>query len=248
MTTTTANERGTDATVDFGAVARVLADAAVMVRTRTERGTAAGDRRPRIGEAIARATPRGAARTTHEWAVRLAAMEIDAALGRGRHRARGDLTDSTHALAGFGLDVGTLGAVDRAADLLDEAARTATGISDAAAVAVHGYGRVTATDLGTLRADAVEVDDIVAVLHGVAASTGHGPINFRVTGVHVDAAGVRTFALDMAARPLALHGDQVTADTGWCRNVWRPVPHLPHPWQVNPPTERHHQHDTGSCR
>jgi hypothetical protein len=247
MTTTTVNEHRADATVDFGAVARVLADAAAMVRTRTERGTAAADRRPRIGAAIARATPRGAAPTTHEWAVRLAAMEIDAALGRGRRRTHGELTDSTHTLAGFGLDVGTLGAVEKAADLLDEAARTATGISDAATVTVHGYGCVTAVDLGTLRADAVEVDDIVAVLHGVAAFTGHGPINFRVTGIRVDAAGVHTFALDMAARPLALHGDQVTADTGRCRNVWRPVPHLPHPWHSNPPTD-HHQHEEGNSR
>jgi hypothetical protein len=246
MTTTTVNEHRADATVDFGAVARVLADAAAMVRTRTERGTAAADRRPRIGDAIARATPRGAAPTTREWAVRLAAMEIDAALGRGRHRAQGDLTDARHTLAGFGLDVGTLGAVEKAAQLLDEAARTATGISAAAAVTVHGYGRVTAVDLGRLRADAVEVDDIVAVLHGVAAFTGHGPINFRVTGIRVDA-GVHTFALDLAARPLALHGDRVTADTGRCRNVWRPVPHLPHPWRSNPPTD-HHQHDDGNSR
>jgi hypothetical protein len=49
-------------------------------------------------------------------------------------------------------------------------------------------------------------------------------VRVRDVRVHHDAA--RTLVLDLSARPLPL-----PADAGWCATVWRPVPHLHHPWQ-----------------
>jgi len=122
----TADVAADRATID-AATADVLARAAVLVRTRTERGTPTTDRRPRLREAIDHATAQicgGAHRSAvRERASRLAARQVDKALGRGERT--NDLADCEHTLSGFGLDVGTLGAVDWAADLLDAAARTA---------------------------------------------------------------------------------------------------------------------------
>jgi len=244
MTTTHLDPHGTapgaDA-VDFTVVARVLADAAVLVHTRGELGERPSrDRRPRIRAAITRAAdlagiPAGVAgRPVRDWAVWLAAMQINAALGRGRHRDRGDVAASAFTLDGFGLDVGTLGAVDTAADLVSEAAGTAERIAAAGAVPVYGHGPVIAYHLGPVRAAEVEVDDIIAVNPSGAVGGGE-PRNLRVRAIRVTAADGRIVALDTPTGSLELPAEEVTAGTGWCTSVWRPVPHLPHPWQPHSP-------------
>jgi len=225
---------GADA-VDFTAVGRILADAAVLVRTRGELGERpTRDRRPRIRKAIARAADLAgfttADRLVREWAIRLAAMQINAVLGRGRHRDALDVAACALTLDGFGLDVGTVGAVNTAADLVGQAAATADLIADAQPVPVHGHGAVTAYHLGPVRAADIEIDDIIAVAPTVDTRTGDRPRNARVRHIRIDD-GTRTFVLDLPARPLPLHEAEVTAGTGWCADVWRPVPHLHHPWQ-----------------
>jgi hypothetical protein len=226
--------------VDFTVVARVLADASVLIRTRGERGETGptGNRRPRIGDAITRAADltltadRGRVR---DWALRLAAAHVNAALGRNHDRGS---AGAARTLARYGRTVDPVGAVNTAADLVGQAAATAEQIATAAPVPVHGYGPVTAYPLGRVRADAVEPDDIVAVLHAAAALAGHPTINFRILAVRVEPDGSHTFALDMADRPLRLHAEEVNADTGWCRQVWRPVPHLLPPWPAAPRAHR----------
>ncbi len=248
MTTTHLDQSGTapgaDA-VDFTVVARLLADAAVLMRTRSELGEhPSPDRRPRIRAAITRAAkltgvPTGAAgRPVRDWAVRLAAMQINAALGRGRHRDHGNVTASAYTLDGFGLDVGTLGAVTTAADLVADAAGTAERIATAAAVPVHGHGQVIVYHLGPIRPTDIETDDIIAVAPGfspgVDAVVGDRPCNLRVHAIRPTASG-RVFVVHTPQRPVDLLAEQVTTCTGWCASAWRPVPHLPHPWQPHPP-------------
>jgi hypothetical protein len=225
---------GADA-VDFTAVGRILADAAVLVRARGELGERpTRDRRPRIRNAIARAADLAgfttAERPVRDWAIRLAAMQINAVLGRGRHRDGLDVAACALTLDGFGLDVGTVGAVNTAADLVGQAAATAALIADAQPIPVHGHRLVTAYHLGPVRAADIEIDDIVAVAAAVDALTGDGPRTARVRDIRIRD-GTRAFVLDLPARPLPLHEGEVTAGTGWCSEVWRPVPHLHHPWQ-----------------
>jgi len=113
---------------DAAAVADVLVRAAAMVRDRTERGAPSGDRRPRMDQAINRATTQLSAdvdrSAVRAWAIRIAAGHVNAALGRAGHTSI-DPATCERTLSGFGLDIGTLGQVDLAADILDQAARTA---------------------------------------------------------------------------------------------------------------------------
>jgi hypothetical protein len=222
-----------DVTVDFAAVGRVLADAAVLVRTRGELGEQpARDRRPRIRAAIARAGDlaglTGAAdRPVRDWACVLAAMQINAALGRGRRRDHLDVAASALTLDGFGLDVGTMGAVNSAADLLAQAAVTAGLIADAQPVPVHGHGPVRAYHLGVIRAADVETDDIVTVdATFLDEKPGDTPRNLRVRDIATHDDATRTVVLDLPVRPRHLH-----TNADWLATVWRPVPHLHHPWQ-----------------
>ncbi len=244
MTTTQPNElettSGADA-VDFIVVARVLADAALLVRTRGELGDRpTRDRRPRIRAGINRAAalasvPFGAAGgPVRAWAIRLAAMEINAALGRGRHRDGGDVGASASTLDGFGLDVGTLGAVNTAADLVAAAANTAELIAAATAVPVYGHGPVIAYHLEAVRATEVELDDIVAVASGfgpvVDGLVGDQPRNLRVQDIGL-AGGRRVFVVHTPAGAVRVLAEEVSAGLDSCANTWRPVPQLPHPWQ-----------------
>src|SRR5204862_122367 len=82
-------------------------------------------------------------------------------------------------VAGFGLDVGTLGAVGTAADLLAQAAHTARRIVDAAPVPVHRYGQVVAYPVGTVAPGDLDPDDIIAV----PATPHPGGGNLRLLGV-----------------------------------------------------------------
>jgi hypothetical protein len=233
--TTSKSTPGTDpvdVTVDFAAVGRVLADAAVLVRTRGELGEQpTRDRRPRIRAAIARAgdlagiTTAAAGDPVRDWACVLAAMQINAALGRGRHRDHPDVAASALTLDGFGLDVGTMGAVNTAADLLAQAAITAGLIADAQPVPVHGHGPVRAYHLGVIRAVDVETDDIVTVDATFLDETPDDtPRNLRVRDIRTHDDATRTVVLDLPVRPLHLH-----TNADWLATVWRPVPHLQHP-------------------
>jgi len=250
--------------VDFTAVAQLLDAAAVLVRTRAERGEPpARDHRPRIPDAITRATqlahtgaeapvparqrtsrkPRRGGATVNcratadqgprrqavrDWATVLAAMEINAALGRGRYRDGRDVAASARTLSGFGLDVGTLGAVTTAADLLAEAAVTARRIAHAAPVPVHRHGDVVAYPLGAVVPTDLDVDDIIAADHA-AATPGTAAGNQRVLHIQQAGDGARRFLLDTVDGPLSWPDDH--AGTGWRVTAWRPVPHRRHPWQ-----------------
>jgi len=250
--------------VDFTAVGQLLDVAAVLVRTRAERGEPpARDHRPRIPDAIARAAQlahtgaeavlptrqrtsrkprrRGAAvnrRATadqdprrqagRDWATVLAAMEINAALGRGRYRDGRDVAAAARTLTGFGLDVGTLGAVTTAADLLAQAAATARRIAHAVPVPVHRHGDVVAYPLGAVPPTDLDVDDIIAADHA-AATPGTAAGNRRVLHIQQAGDGTRRFLLDTAVGPLSWPDDH--AGTRWRVTAWRPVPHRRHPWQ-----------------
>lgn len=252
----------TGAEVDFALVARLLDAAAVLVRTRTERGEPpAGDHRPRIREAIIRAAHRAHAgpdttvsttnaRNTNapagnrrrparraatgdrndpvsvarDWAMVLAAMEINAALGRGRHRDGRDVPAAERTASGFGLDVGTLGAVDTAADLLTQASRTARRIDAAAPVPVDRYGQVVAYPLGTVLPDALDPDDIIAV----PATPHTSGANLRLLGAATTGASGYRLLLDTVDGPRSWPEQPLVA--GQRVAAWRPVPHRRHPW------------------
>jgi len=240
--------------VDFTAVERLLDNAAVLVRTRGERGEPpAGDHRPRIREAISRAAhlaragtdtaqPTGRRRSrapgrrvptgdpddpslgVRDWAMVLAAMEINAALGRGRHCDGHDVTAAARTLAGYGLDVGTLGAVNTAADLLAQAARTAGRIAGAAPVPVHRYGQVIAYPLGAVQPADLDTDDIIAV--SATPHTAGG--NLRLLRAQTAAGGARRLLLDAVDGPLSWPEQPTGPDLRV--TAWRPVPHRRHPW------------------
>ncbi len=248
--------------VDFAAVARLLEAAAVLVRTRTERGEPpASDHRPRIREAISRAahlthagpdttapdttgpaasrgrpsrrTPSRRVRTggrdapvsvAQDWAIVLTAMEINAALRRGRYGDGRDVPAAERTVAGFGLDVGTLGAVDTGAEMLAQAAHTARRIVDAAPVPVHRYGQVVAYPLGTVAPGDLDPDDIIAV----PASTHLGGGNLRLLRVSTTGTGGHRLLLDTDGAPLSWPAPPTVAPQRV--TAWRPVPHRPHPW------------------
>jgi hypothetical protein len=242
--------------VDFATVARLLDDAAVLVRTRGERGEPpARDHRPRIREAISRAAHLARAGTdtdtaqptarrrrraagrrvpvgdrddpglvARDWAMVLAAMEINAALGRGRYRDGHDVTAAARTLAGFGLDVGTLGAVNTAADLLAQAARTAGRIAAAAPVPVHRYGQVIAYPLGAVLPADLDTDDIIAV--SATPHTAGGTL--RLLRIQTATGGARSLLLDTVDGPLSWPEQPTGPDL--CVTAWRPVPHRRHPW------------------
>jgi hypothetical protein len=165
-----------------------------------------------------------------DWAIVLAAMEINAALGRGRYRDGRDLAASARTLAGFGLDVGTLGAVNTAADLLAQAARTARHIAAAGPVPVHRYGDVVAYPLGAVPPADLDIDDIITAEHPPAPPPDTTAGNLRVLRIHTAADGTRRFLLDTASGPLSWPHDQAAMAPRI--PAWRPVPHRRHPWQV----------------
>ncbi len=215
--------------VDFTAVERLLDNAAVLVRTRGERGEPpAGDHRPRIREAISRAAhlaragtdtaqPTGRRRSrapgrrvptgdpddpslgVRDWAMVLAAMEINAALGRGRHCDGHDVTAAARTLAGYGLDVGTL-------------------------VPVHRYGQVIAYPLGAVQPADLDTDDIIAV--SATPHTAGG--NLRLLRAQTAAGGARRLLLDAVDGPLSWPEQPTGPDLRV--TAWRPVPHRRHPW------------------
>lgn len=221
------------APTDFTRVARLLADASVLVRTRGERGEGPSrDHRPRIREALARAADLAGTATgdrvpppVRDWAVHLAAMEINAALGRGRNRDRGNLRESMRTLAGYGLDIGTLGAVNSAADLLTQAARTAEQIAAAIRLPVRGVGEVAVYQIGPVLAAAIDVGDLIE-LNDAALHADTRPVHGRVRAISVQPDGRRTFHLDPGAPGLT--ADELALTAQRCHTVWRPVPDLTH--------------------
>ena len=156
----------------------------------------------------------------------LAAMDINAALGRGRYRDGCDVTAAARTLTGFGLDVGTLGAVNTAADLLGQAARTARRIAAAGPVPVHRYGEVIAYPLGPVPPADLDGDDIIAAAPAPGTATGH----LRVLCNQSGGDGPARLLLDTADGPLPWPDDQ--PGTGGWVTAWRPAPHRRHPWQA----------------
>jgi hypothetical protein len=226
-----------DPVIDFTLVARILTDAATLVHTRTERGDPPrGDHRPRILDAIDRAArcttePRTTAHHARDWAVVHTAMCLNAVLGRGRHRDGVDVTAASATLAGFGLDVGTLGAVSTATDVLHQAADTARNIAHAVDVQVDRYGPVLAYPIAAAPLDLLEPDDIIAV-----APLAAGPAGLRILQIISttgDSAGPR-LVLDTGDGRQPWPTGRAQPDRETPVAAWRPVPHRHHPWRHDP--------------
>jgi hypothetical protein len=222
------------------AAARILADASVLVRTRAERGEQPSrDHRPRIREAIVRATglaspPLGdQAALARSWAVQIAAMEVNAALGRGRNRDCGNLRESERTLAGYGLDIGTIGAVSTAADLLGQAARTAGQIATARTLDVPGAGPAPRYQIGPVAAGALEPGDLVE-LHNPAAQPTTAPVHGLVRAVTTGGDGTRTVHLDLTTPGLI--GGVLALPNPYLPSVWRPIPSFGHGLAITPDT------------
>lgn len=227
----------TDPGVDVTLVARILTDAAALVRTRTERGAPPrSDQRPRILDAIDRATrntqqPGTTTEQARDWAIVHAAMGINAALGRGRYRDGLDVTAACATLAGFGLDVGTLGAVNTAADLLHQAADTARRVARAVDVQVARHGPVRAYPLASASLEHLEPDDILTV---AASAPGAAPTGLRILQIVANGGndGSPRLVVDTSDGPQPWP-TETQSGRRLPVTAWRPVPY-PRPWRPGP--------------